>query len=400
MRALWHSNAPWAGTGYGQQTALFLPLLRSQGHEIAVSSFYGLNGQQMDWDGFTVYPGGTDTYGNDVLTSHALHWFGGNAAAGAIITLCDVWVLRSPTLKHFTVAAWTPVDHAPCPPAVASFFTKTGAVPIAMSRFGQRQLTLAGLEPLYVPHGVDTKLFHPGVCKRAAAREMLGLPADGFLVGMVAANKGNNPSRKAFPQAFLAFKQLAQEHSDALLYCHCESRGNHMGVNLEEMAEAFGIRDRVRFVDQYALRLGIPQQAMPVVFRAIDVLLNPSMGEGFGIPLIEAQACGTPVIATDCTSMPELVGAGWLVEADLWWDGLQAGFYGYPKPSSILDALREAYKHRRDEKRAVDFAAAYDAELIARDFWKPALEVVEGRLPTSARPIDMSLLQPSAEVPA
>jgi hypothetical protein len=56
-----------------------------------------------------------------------------------------------------------------------------------MSRFGERMLTQAGLQPLYVPHGVDTQLFHPGVCKRDDARRMLGLPTDGYIVGMVAA---------------------------------------------------------------------------------------------------------------------------------------------------------------------------------------------------------------------
>jgi len=396
MRLLWHSNAPWAGTGYGQQTGLFVPLLRDQGHQIAISAFWGLYGQPMNWEGFQVYPAGVDQFGNDVLTSHALHFFEGNAAAGAIITLMDMWVMKSPSLHLFTVGAWTPVDHAPCPPEVAASLRRHQATPIAMSLFGQRQLQQAGLDAQYVPHGIDTRVFNPQACSRERARELLALPKDAWVCGMVAANKGDSPPRKAFPQAFQAFKQLAAKHSDAILYCHSESQGHHAGINLELMAEAFGISKQIRFTDQYALQLGIPQSAMPAVYRAFDVLLNPSYGEGFGVPIIEAQACGTPVIVSDCTSMPELVGAGWTVEVDQWWDSRQAAFYGYPKPESILSALKAAYKTPRNERKAVDFARQYDARQVAETFWPPVLRALEQRLPTSAKPINLAAL----EVPA
>ena len=50
------------------------------------------------------------------------------------------------------------------------------------------------------------------------------------------------------------------------------------------------------------------------VDNVMDVFLLPSKGEGFGIPLIEAQACGIPVIITKCTGHEELMGGGWFVE--------------------------------------------------------------------------------------
>ena len=44
MKILIHSNAPWVPSGYGSQVMLMLPRLRALGHEVAVSSFYGLSG--------------------------------------------------------------------------------------------------------------------------------------------------------------------------------------------------------------------------------------------------------------------------------------------------------------------------------------------------------------------
>ena len=48
---------------------------------VAISAFWGLYGPTMDWECIQVYPAGVDPFGNDVLTSHALHWFDGNGQA-------------------------------------------------------------------------------------------------------------------------------------------------------------------------------------------------------------------------------------------------------------------------------------------------------------------------------
>jgi hypothetical protein len=62
-----------------------------------------------------------------------------------------VWCLVNPLLADFNIAAWCPVDHFPVPPDVLKFFHRTDAVPIAMSRYGERLLFDAGLDPVYIP---------------------------------------------------------------------------------------------------------------------------------------------------------------------------------------------------------------------------------------------------------
>jgi glycosyltransferase involved in cell wall biosynthesis len=90
-----------------------------------------------------------------------------------------------------------------------------------------------------------------------------------------------------------------------------------MGVNLLALANICGIPDEALATsDQVKLHLGIPAEKMALLYNGFDVLASPSYGEGFGVPILEAQACGVPVIVTDWTAMTELMGAGWLVDGD------------------------------------------------------------------------------------
>jgi glycosyltransferase involved in cell wall biosynthesis len=378
MKILWHSNSPWSGTGYGMQTATFVPKL-SELYEVAISASYGLNGAPSEWQGIKVYPGAYDAYGNDVIAAHALDWFGGNPNGGWVFILYDAWVFQTPALNDVNVAVWCPVDHFPTPPAVLDFFRRyKGSVPIAMSRFGQQMLGRAGLQAHYVPHGIDTDVFRP--LGKDECRALLKLPEDAFVVGMNANNKGVMPNRKAFPEVFFAFAEFAKHHSDALLYLHTEIEGHARGLDLLQLSRNLGISDRLRYVDQYDYRSGLPAEYVAATYNAFDVLANPSYGEGFGIPIIEAQSCGIPVIVSNHSAMPELVGPGWVVDGEpLWDDPMQSAFIK-PSIEGIYKALNEAYESRGTHiLKARTKALEYDAAYVFDTYWKPVLADLEER---------------------
>lgn len=379
-KILWHSGAPWSPTGYGQQTALFTPRLRDAGHDVEISATWGLMGDTLEWQDIRVYPA-DDRYGNATLK----HIYD-RTKPDLLITLHDVWILKPEIGQGRNIACWTPVDHDPCPPKVTQFFKESGARPIAMSRFGEKALQEAGLDPLYVPHGVDTAAFRPAA-NIAEVRDALNIPQDAFVVGMVANNQGHNPPRKAFPQALQAFAAFRQTHPDAHLFLHTQmdgtrGRGPQQGVNLLELLERFEVPlQSIHWTDSLTFELGIPNEYMVGLYNAMDVLLSPSYGEGFGVPIIEAQACGTPVIVTNWTSMPELCGAGWIVSGEPLWhvmpDGCGDSFWMAPFVGDIIEALNQAYERRADEelrKQARAFALQYDADHVLETYWKPVLE--------------------------
>jgi len=401
MKILWHSVAPWVPTGYGQQTGIMTPRIKALGHDVALSVYYGLQGAQLDWKGMPCYPGYAANYGADVLVPHAMSWFGVDGArsvaeavsGGVIITLGDVWTFEVPVLNQMCVASWVPVDHLQVPAMTRGWFRVSGAVPIGMSRFGWQALTDAGYEPLYVPHGIDTSIFCPG--DQAEARDKTGLPADAFVIGMVANNIGKDGNRKAFAEQIRAFGLLRATHTDVMLALHTDV-DNPVGMDLRSFLASELPEGSYSFTRPYQYRKGMSPETIADIHRSADVLTNCSYGEGFGIPIVEAQACGRPVVVTNATAMPELCGAGWTVPYELDWHESQVGWIAKPLISGIYDAYEQAYDKARDpgmRAQAVAFARDYDADTVVERWWRPALARLEGALAgladaaSAARPV-------------
>jgi glycosyltransferase involved in cell wall biosynthesis len=223
VRLIWWSNAPGVSSGYGNQTALFAPRINAIGHPTALFAFAGLQNGTIIWEGLRVYPKTLDRYGNDSLSSHATHW-----KADVVISLFDAIMAQPHTFRGVPWCPWFPIDsHKIRVKELA--IVKQAYQPLVFSRFGEEVARQAGLDPRYVPHGIDTAVFRPG--DKLAVQEQLHLPADRFVVGMVAANQGK-PSRKAFPEQFQAFAEFKRRHSDAFLYVHSWLGSEMSGPNL------------------------------------------------------------------------------------------------------------------------------------------------------------------------
>lgn len=387
MRISWLSNAPWAATGYGNQVKVFAPRIKALGHELAITAFWGHDGTPINWDGIPVYGKGFHPYGQDIMAAHA-----SNFKADILLSLMDAWVIQTALLQSYKDRwyPWFPIDHDPVPNVILNS-VGVSKKPITMSKFGLKMMRNAGMDAYYVPHGVDTKTFKP--MDKAEARKKMLLPNDVFIVGLVAANKGS-PPRKAFFQQIAAFAEFHHKHDDTVLYIHSLTGkdGPAETVNLIEFSESQGLevgRD-VIFADQYLLMLGYPDEQMNALYNSFDVKMLVSMGEGFGIPLIEAQAAGCPVITGDWTAMGELCKTGWKIgkeNTEKFWTPLASWQY-LPHVGAITDALEAAYKYGGYSKDFVSNAVKeYDADNVTQKYWKPVLEDIALRFP--AKKADM-----------
>jgi len=346
----------------------------------APSSHYGA---PLAWEGITVLPGWRDGTGNDILLDH-YRW----SKADLVITLCDSYVLNPELVRQMRCAHWIPVDCDPPNFREVANLGQTGALPIAMSRFGQRALKGRGVSARYVPHAIDIKTFSPPA-DHMEQRNIIGLGKDTFVIGINAFNK--DVMRKAFAEQFLAFSQFHQQHPDSMLLVH-SCVADPSSVDLRALAEETGISASVLFPDQYAYATGMmTAENMASWYGALDLLSNCSYGEGFGLPIVEAQACGTPVAVTDCSSMSELAGPGWKIPCPLpsskFWVPAHRGWWRRPDPALIADAYEQAFQVRENGKmmelrgQSREFALAYDADVVLTQRWKPVLDEIESNLP-------------------
>lgn len=377
MRLTWYSNAPWAPTGYGTQTAQVVRRLVADGHEVAIASNYGEMARITEWEGVPVFPGGVDRFSIDVLDRiHRAH------QGQAIIGLYDSWVIGDATGDHPT-AWWTPIDHDPPPPRVLAFAQKHHI--LAMSRFGQDRLAKEGVESDYIPHGIDLDLFKP---TPSDFRKRNGIPEDAFLVVINAANQDNDPSRKAWPEMLLALARFMGEHDDVHVHLHTDIRRAN-GIAIPDLMTLLRLdKKRISAAEPIEYRLGIhTTEEMVEMYTAADVLLATSRGEGFGLAVPEAMACGTPAIVTDFTAQPEIVGeTGWKVRFQPFWNDFQRSFWATPDIGAIYRALGAAYQEKGTEAavgRSLAVRAKameYDADLVYSQCWRPYLARLEASL--------------------
>jgi glycosyltransferase involved in cell wall biosynthesis len=158
-----------------------------------------------------------------------------------------------------------------------------------------RDLTEPRGEVVVVHHGVDTERFTPERDPDDDARlAALGIAAP-YLAFV-----GTLEPRKNVPALVTAFARVASEYPDLRLVL--AGRPGWGAQAVDDAIVGSGVADRV-------LRTGyLPADALAAFFRNASAVMYPSYEEGFGIPPLEAMACGTPVLTTPAVAAGDLAG--------------------------------------------------------------------------------------------
>lgn len=165
---------------------------------------------------------------------------------------------------------------------------------VASSRDARTRVLELGAAPervFDIPQGVDCQRFVPDAHRKAGEGGWRLLYAGRF------------DPKKGLGVLLEAMQLLCQRRQDISLKLVGGSRAGGTEEVFSEQARHLGIAERVEFVDSQ------PWAAMPAVMAAADIFVLPSFYDSFGIVLIEAMACGVPVVATRCGGPEDLVDA-------------------------------------------------------------------------------------------
>ena len=383
LRILWASTGLHVNTGYGKVTRNVTTRLARLGFDV-INYNAQLLGGTCYMEGILQLPRGKDTWGSDSIPAYyALY------GRNLLVTLWDVWVLH--WVKHHALnwLPYVPVDaelddytyeiNEPLssPQAIAV---------VAMSDFGRRQLekVVRGKKVYVVPHGVDTRLYRP--MDRGEARREVGVPSDAFVFGCVAANVGD---RKDLPTLLKAFKAFLEDNRDAkeavlLLWTNVTPAAGS-SFDIKRLGMRYGVGERIVVPHVQPPNVYFSEDAMPKVYNCMDWYVTCSRGEGFGLPLIEAMACGVPCIAPRNSAQEELVrGRGILVEPTMRMPTLTVPTHQeYPlvTPERLAEAMGRAYNSCSEglRERCREFALGYDWDKVVM-LWREVLLEVEDML--------------------
>lgn len=211
------------------------------------------------------------------------------------------------------IILYAPVEGAPITSTFVEAF-KSATLPFTCTEWAQRRLLEDGLAVPFVHHGVDPEAFRPlSLSDKFAVRRELGWDGK-FVVTFV----GRNNGRKGHDKLIEAVHFLKESGvRDLVLYLHCKSFDSHQlqGWNLDELVTWHDVQDVVQFSHQGDSNRGEPEVSLMQKLAASDMFVSASMVEGFGLPLLEAMACGVPVVVPqDNGNQEEVVGSAALAK--------------------------------------------------------------------------------------
>jgi len=357
-RILFCGEASWLATGYATYNREILKGLHATGkYEIAEMGSYGSvlsqEAKSLPWKFYGVLP--INKQEEQMYHSNPKNQFGAYKYDAIVadfqqdITFVptDPWMLDHVILSRFreNYISWImpTVDSAPQKKEWIDTLFKKSDIVTTYSKFGKRTLEAEGVNVRDVTSpGVDLDLFKP--MDKGGVREDWGFKKGLKIIGTVMRNQ----KRKLFPELFEAYALLRKKYGHirevkrSVLLCH--TSWPDVGWDIPELLQRSGIQRHVIFtyicdgckktffswflpsIGKKGLgkcifcgemkahmpntHSGVSTKELAEIYNLMDIYVQPAICEGWGLPIVEAKACGIPGLYSNYSAMEDHVGNG------------------------------------------------------------------------------------------
>lgn len=351
-RILFCSEATFLNTGYATYTREILNYLHSTGkYELAEMASYGEQNdpraQNIPWKFYGVVPGANSSKEDkEQYQHHSTAQFGELAFESVCLDfkpdiVCDIrdfWMLdfqeRSPFRPFYKWCIMPTVDARPQARQWIATYQSADACLTYSEWAGEVLKEQSGGKINYI--GISPPSAHSAyrpAQDKVALRKSMGLDPSLKIVGTVMRNQ----RRKLYPDLFAAFRLLldsVEDNSKYMLYCHTSYPD--LGWDIPELLQQYELSSKVLFTyicqqtnqpfvslfrgaitqspytNQYCavlsnVKSGAEYEDLAKIINLFDLYVQYANCEGFGLPQVEAAACGVPVMATDYSAMESVI---------------------------------------------------------------------------------------------
>lgn len=287
------------GSGYKHVCAPLFTELAEMGYDIKIAGMM-YHGEEHSYP-FSVIPAQNLPEVNGICSNLMQLW-----NPDVLVVAMDL-PIQGPIYNHFSKfkkkhIAITPLENGPlCMSWAIPLFNMDKV--FFISELGKREAEKVGLNNVdHLQVGVDTVSWHPATLEeKSKLRDGLGISQDAFVVLTVA----DNQERKNLWAGLRAISLLKKDSKTPIRYILVTRIENPYGYKLRDLIHTEGIKDECVLFER-----GMSNSDLWGLYAASDVYLQPSKAEGLGLPVLDAMACGIPVVATDTGAMTELLEDG------------------------------------------------------------------------------------------
>jgi len=418
MKILFCSSGPYSGSGYGTQVYHLMKYFTSQNHQVGLIATdfgkfmpyrttpytffevvslnrFNIEKEMTDLPDYPLYPIRDNDYGWDVIEQHYQHF-----NADALIFFRDPWKIleiSAPVQIPDTTFIWVPIDHDPVSDTLLKCVRVMPHI-VSMSDFGYNQLVRHGIKNTMIPHCIepspeiehyrglenlsrlkqlyrsirptpdsnelDDRLLTPSQQNSQLLEEIRGR----YPIILISLTNNQFPSRKAIDANLQAVRLFVTNYPESKIVIHSNMSGfqnnRREGINMDYICKQLQFPPGMIYVP-YNDRI-VSRHQITELYLVADILLHCSAGEGFGVPIIEAQYYGTSVVTNYCTAMPELTYNGICVSQNqkLFVNNVNSYWY-YPNIDDVSKALHQLVTRNKDlQNRMIN-----DGSRFIRDYF-------------------------------